>query len=320
MASDSAGPTIETVRADGLEALVLHDDAADLHATWVPDAGMLGASLVHRGEELLWQGAGVGAYANDRTFMGVPFLYPWANRLDGYHYRAGGHDVTLDPASTLLLLDEHSLPIHGVLTASRRWSVLASAADAERALLTASLDFDTPDLLDTFPFPHRVEMEVELRDGALDVRTTVHASGPERVPIAFGFHPYLQIPGVPRAEWNVSFPVRRRLQLDARGIPTGGTELVQGLTGPIGERTWDDGFDRLASPAPFEVRGGGRTIRVEYLTGYPIAQIFAPPGQEYVCVEPMTAPTNALAGPDGALAWVPAGERWTAAFRIVPQT
>lgn len=318
MAIDSAGPSIETVRADGFEALVLHDDVADVQATWVPGAGMLGASLVHRGEELLWQGEGVGAYAKDRAFMGVPFLHPWANRLDGYHYRAGGHDVTLDPSSPLLILDEHSLPIHGVLTASPRWSVIATAADAERAQLTASLDFDTPDLLDTFPFPHREEMVVELFDGALEVRTTVHATGPERVPIAFGFHPYLQIPGVPRAEWNVSFPVRRRLQLDARGIPTGDTELVGRLTGPIGERTWDDGFDRLDSPARFEVRGGGRTIRVEYLSGYPIAQIFAPPGQEYVCVEPMTAPTNALAGPEGALAWVPAGRRHSAAFRITP--
>jgi aldose 1-epimerase len=58
---------------------------------------------------------------------------------------------------------------------------------------------------------------------------------------------------------------------------------------------------------------------MEYLTGYPVAQIFAPPGQEYVCVEPMTAPTNALAGPDGALVWVPAGQRCTAAFRITPK-
>jgi galactose mutarotase-like enzyme len=319
MAIHFAGHSIETVRADGFEALVLHDDASDVHATWVPGAGMLGASIVHRGEELLWQGAGVGAYANDRKFMGVPFLYPWANRLDGYHYSAGGHDVTLDPASPLLLLDEHSLPIHGVLTASRSWVVRSTAANPEHARLAASLDFDAPELLAAFPFPNRVEMEVELADGALGVRTSVCATGSEAVPIAFGFHPYLQIPGVPRAEWNVSFPVRRRLELDADLIPTGKTERVRPITGAIGDRTWDDGFDRLDSPARFEVSGGGCTIEVEYLTGYPVARIFAPPGQEYVCVEPMTAPTDALAGPDGALAWVPPGQRYSAAFRITPK-
>ena len=64
---------------------------------------------------------------------------------------------------------------------------------------------------------------------------------------------------------------------------------------------------------------GGRTIQVEYLAGYPIAQIFAPPGQDYVCIEPMTAPVNALAGPDSQLTWVPAGQHWGAAFRIAPK-
>jgi aldose 1-epimerase len=319
MTIDAARHHIETGRAGGFEAWVLHDEAADLHATWVPRAGMLGASLVHHAEELLWQGAGVDAYAHRREFMGIPFLHPWANRLDGYSYRAAGRDITLDPASPLLLLDDHRLPIHGVLTASRRWVVRAAAADAEHARLIASFEFDTPELLAAFPFAHRVEMEVQLGQGALEVRTTVSATGPETVPIAFGFHPYLRFPGVPRAHWSVSFPVRRRLQLDAQLIPTGETERVHPVSGVIGERTWDDGFDRLDSPARLEVSGGGRTIQVEYLTGYPVAQIFAPPGQEYLCVEPMTAPTNALAGPDDALAWVATGQRYDAAFRITPK-
>jgi aldose 1-epimerase len=318
MAIHAARHHIETGRAGGLEAWSLHDEAADLHATWVPSAGMLGASLVHHGEELLWQGAGVDAYAGRRAFMGIPFLHPWANRLDGYRYRAGGRDVTLDPASPLLLLDDHRLPIHGVLTASRRWTVQTTAATGEHARLTASLGFDTPELLAAFPFRHRVEMEVELGGGALEVRTTVYASGADAVPIAFGFHPYLQFPGVPRGQWSVAFPVRRRLRLDARLIPTGETEPVRPISGAIGDRTWDDGFDEIDNPARFEVSARGRTIEVEYLTGYPIAQIFAPPGQEYICIEPMTAPANALAGPDSALTWIPPGHRWSAAFRITP--
>jgi len=100
-------------RVAGLRAWRLSDDEAALHTTWVPGAGMLGASLVHRGQEMLWQGAGVRGYARERKFMGIPFLHPWANRLSDFGYRAGGHDVVLDPASPLLLLDDHGLPIHG---------------------------------------------------------------------------------------------------------------------------------------------------------------------------------------------------------------
>jgi hypothetical protein len=57
----------------------------------------------------------------------------------------GGPDVTLDPASQLLLLDDHGLPIQG--GADRQHSQVAacaSIADDERTRLIASLDFDAP--------------------------------------------------------------------------------------------------------------------------------------------------------------------------------
>jgi galactose mutarotase-like enzyme len=308
------GYRTEMIELAGLQACVLHDDGADLHATWLVGGGMLGASLIHDGEELLWQGAGPVAYVRERKFMGIPFLHPWANRLSGFGYRAGGQEVMLDGSSPLLLLDAAGLPIHGVLTASRDWSLQELTAEAGAARLLASLDFDRPELLAAFPFRHRIEMEVVLA-GVLEVRTIVRAAD-DAVPVAFGFHPYLQLPGSPRADWEVSFPVRRRLMLDQHLIPTGKTEPVEPLTGHLGDRTWDDEFDRIAQPRRFELRQGGRAITVEYGGGYPVAQIFAPPGEEYVCIEPMTAPANALNGPRDAMQWVPTGQSWSAVFRI----
>jgi aldose 1-epimerase len=299
----------------GLRAWVLRDDDADLHATWVPGAGMLGASLVHRGEELLWTGKGASAYVRQRAFMGIPFLHPWANRLGRFGYRAGGRDVALDPASPLLLIDEHALPIHGVLTASPRWSVTKLGADSEGARLVARFEYDRPELLAAFPFRHRLEMDVRVSGGALEVRTSLTATGDEPVPVAFGFHPYLRLPGVPRADWEVTFPVRRHLLIDEQEIPTGATEPVAAISGPIGERTWDDGYDRIDGNR-FQLHGGDRTLTVEFTAGYPVAQIFVPPQQEYACVEPMTAPANALNRPE-ALSWVSPGQTYDATFRIV---
>lgn len=300
----------------GLPACTLDDDTADLHATWLIGAGMLGASLIHRGEELLWQGAGAGEYAGTRRFMGIPFLHPWANRLSTFGYEAGGHRVWLDRDNPLLLLDANGLPIHGVLTASPDWALQRQYAGEDAATLIAALDFDTPELLEVFPFPHRIEMEITLRSGVVQVGTSLSATGDVPVPVSFGFHPYLRIPGLPRAEWDVSFPVSRRLLLDQHLIPTGATERVERLEGPIGGRTWDDGFDRIDPPALFELRGGGRSIAVYYAAGFPVAQVFAPPGEEYVCIEPMTAPANALNGPDSALSWAAPGERFSATFSI----
>jgi galactose mutarotase-like enzyme len=157
---------------------------------------------------------------------------------------------------------------------------------------------------------------VRIAGGEVAVTTTVIADRGEAVPVTFGFHPYLQLAGTPRSEWEVSFPVRRHLLLDDHSIPTGETESIDGLQGPIGDRTWDDAFDELAPPHRFEVAARGRSIAVHYDDGYPVAQVFAPPGQEYICAEPMTARTNALLEGDDAHPWTAADKRWSARFRI----
>jgi aldose 1-epimerase len=135
------------------------------------------------------------------------------------------------------------------------------------------------------------------------------------VPLAFGFHPYLRIPGAARERWEVRLPVRRRVVLDDRGLPTGAVEDVEPYIGRIGERTWDDGFDRLVPGEPFAVAGAGRRIDVHFDEGFAFAQVFAPPGQELICFEPMTAPTNALVTGEG-LRTVPPGDRATARFSV----
>ena len=49
--------------------------------------------------------------------------------------------------------------------------------------------------------------------------------------------------------------------------------------------------------------------------GYRVAQVFAPPDQDLVALEPMTAPTDALRTGHG-LRWAAAGEAFTATFRL----
>jgi galactose mutarotase-like enzyme len=211
--------------------------------------------------------------------------------------------------------EEHGLPIHGLLAASRLWSVREHSADGVRA----ALDFDAPELLDAFPFPHTLEVDARLAPDRLTVRTTLRATGRVRVPVAFGYHPYFTLPGVAREQWEVSLPVRRRVLLDDRGLPSGATERVEPFAGRIGDRAWDDGFDELVPGEPFTVAGGGRRIEVALGEGYSVAQVFAPPGQALVSFEPMTAPTNALVSGDG-LRTVAPGDSATAEFsvRVVP--
>jgi len=56
-------------------------------------------------------------------------------------------------------------------------------------------------------------------------------------------------------------------------------------------------------------------VSVALLEGYGYAQVFAPADQAYIALEPMTAPTNALASGRG-LRLVPPGASFRTAFRV----
>jgi aldose 1-epimerase len=222
--------------------------------------------------------------------MGIPILYPWANRLGANTYTAEDTTVTLTAGEHGVRTDPNGLPIHGVLAAYPNWRVTHESANE----LTAEVDFGDQDLLASFPFPHRLALTVSLFERTLRLRTSVTPSGEKAVPLCFGFHPYLRLPDAPREQWIIETPPLRHLKLDERGLPTGETTLQPATTEALGDKAFDDGYDEVAERAVFAVSGGGRRIEVHFEQGYPAAQVFAPPGEDVVCFEPMTAPTDAL--------------------------
>jgi aldose 1-epimerase len=303
---------------EGFAALSLESDArGGLVAVFVPEAGMICCSLRHRGEELLGQRAGLRAYVDRYSTMGIPFLHPWANRLGADRFELGGREVDLTLPDLPLKHDDAELPIHGLLPAAAGWRVDRHAELEHGGVLAASFDFAAyPHLLEAFPFPHLVEIEATLLEGSLEIATNLTATGDVAVPVAFGFHPYLCLPGVPRAEWVLEAPIHERLVLDDRGLPTGARELTAIEPGPLGERTYDDAFLAPSPGTAFVLAGPDRRLELRMDSGYPFTQIFAPAGLDAVAIEPMTAPTNALltAGPE--LTFVPPGETFAATFSI----
>jgi aldose 1-epimerase len=285
--------------------------AGDLEAVFLPSRGMLGASLRHRGVEMLRRVHDLEAAAVKGSAAGIPLLHPWANRLAGPGYRVAGRAVTLDPSSPLLHRDENGLPIHGVPWSRLTWAVIEAQPDR----ITARLEWTRDELLAVFPFPHRLELAAALGPDGLTLETTVIAGQGGPVPASFGFHPYFGLPGLARAKWRLELPPMRRLVLDRRGIPTGADEAFPGVGACLGERHFDDGFALLEERASFALAGAGRRVAVEFLHGYRYAQVFAPKGQDCVALEPMTAPTNALTSGRG-LRLVAPGQAFRAAFRI----
>ncbi len=134
------------------------DSGGGLSATFVPSAGMIGVSIVVDGKEHLDQRDGIGAYVEHASTMGLPILYPWANRLARDSWKFGGEQVVIESDAYRVKRDENGYPIHGTLAASSLWTVEPAEVDEGlgAATLRAKLEFgDHPRLLESFPFPHR---------------------------------------------------------------------------------------------------------------------------------------------------------------------
>ena len=182
-------------RVDGLDGLALLSHARDLRVAFAPAAGMVAYSLTHRGEELLGLRGGLTAYRQRGSSFGIPLLHPWANRLEGLSYAVGGRSVELD-GDAPLHLDANGLPIHGLVAASPYWRETGRTPGNGSAAIGARLDYAAhEDLMSAFPFPHELHVEAELKDGTLRIGTILLPTGDVAVPVAFGWHPYLRLPG-----------------------------------------------------------------------------------------------------------------------------
>jgi aldose 1-epimerase len=285
-----------SVRMGPVSHVVLTLRAGDLEARFVPSAGMVGASLRLRGRELLGLRRGIEAYRARGSTFGIPLLAPWANRLGGFSYTVEGTTVALDGASPRVRTEEHGLPIHGLLAADPRWEVLESGPAAASAQLEATAD---PEVLRAFPFAHRLRLDVALEPGRLTIATTLTPTGEVAVPVAFGFHPYFDLPGVAREELVLRHGPMTHLAADARGLPTGERTPVGARDGALGTETFDDLYADLGPDPAVTLAGGGRAVTLRLLEGYTHLQLFAPAGTSAVAIEPMTAPTDALRSGDG---------------------
>jgi len=282
---------------------------------FAPAAAAVCCSL-RAGDELLVPRGGLRAYARDGGTMGVPLLHPWANRLAADGYRAAGKQVSFDDDPPLNGRDPAGLPIHGCKPSRLPFEVTGRSDEPGRVTLTT--EFDTARagrVLEIFPFPHRMVVEAQLEPGVLTLTTTLIAGDEGPVPVSFGYHPYLRLPGVAREHWQIDVPMHTGLVLDERLLPTGERRPVEVAAGPLGGRTFDDAYADVEPGATFVLWGDERRIAVTFLEGYPFAQMYAPPGQDLICFEPMTAPGNALVSGDSLRVLEP-GEEHRAAFRI----
>jgi aldose 1-epimerase len=268
------------------------------------------------------------AFKANPNQTGIPFMGPWINRLDEQAFYANGKRYAFDMSLGNV---RGAIPIHGFLTATSEWRLVSVDAARDRATVTSRLEFfRQPAWMKQWPFAHTIEMTHTLRDGVLEVMTTVSNMSAEPMPVSIGFHPYFQLTDSPRDEWTISVGARTHLKLMPNKVPTGETEPIGSpYTGgvPLRDFDIDDGFMDLVRDgqgrATMTVSGKAQRIDVQFGPNYRAAVVWAPKPQNFICFEPMAAITNALnlaqKGIYKELQYVAPGGTWRESFWIAPK-
>jgi aldose 1-epimerase len=202
---------------------------------------------------------------------GIPLLAPWGNRLDEQAFYANGKRYAFDMTLGNIT---GAVPIHGFMSLTDQWQIVELKHDGTAAWLTSRLDaYKQPAWMKQWPFAHTIEMTYRLAGGVLEVRTKVVNMSAEPMPVALGYHPWLQLTDSPREEWTITVPARTRWLLNWQKVPTGETEptdtFFTNFKGALKDYNIDDVFTDLVRDAQGRVTATlkGRTQQIEVTQG-----------------------------------------------------
>ncbi|HEV3217773.1 MAG TPA: aldose 1-epimerase [Vicinamibacterales bacterium] len=234
------------------ELVQLEDTKTQMVVTIIPSAGNITSEFKVKGQNVLrWPYASMDDFKARGGLNGIPFLAPWANRLDQQAFYANGKKYNFDMELGNV---RGAIPIHGFLSQTDQWQVVEAKADARSAWVTSKLDvYKQPMWMKQFPFAHTIEMTHRLQDGVLQVQTRITNMAAEPMPVAIGFHPYYQLTDSPRDAWTVTIPAKTRWLLSGVKVPTGETEPADKIfpngKGQLKDYNLDDVFSDLERDA-----------------------------------------------------------------------
>jgi aldose 1-epimerase len=319
------------------EVVRLEDARSQTVISVMPSHGMGAFSMTVKGKKVLWSPyASLEEYkAGRRGMSGIPFLAPWANRLDEAAFYANGKKYPFNLELGNVRPGQNNHPIHGFLTTATQWKIVEAKSDSSGAWITSQLEFyRQPEWMAQFPFAHTIEMTYRLSEGALEVRLRLNNLSAEPMPVAIGFHPYFQVNDAPRDEWTFGLAARTEWILSKDLIPTGEVRPIEQFLpkpqgGTLKGLTLDHVFGDLirddAGRATMWVQGKQERVEVAFGPKYKAVVVYSPggPGRDFICFEPMTGITDALnlaqRGLYKELQYIPPGENWTESFWVRPR-
>jgi aldose 1-epimerase len=326
LAANAANYSARQTVVDSVEVVVLTDTARGTEVTIVPSVGNVAFEMKVHGNNVLWTPSpSLKDFKAKPTLAGIPFLAPWANRLDQFAFYANGKKYDFNPDLGNV---RGKIPIHGFLVSSSAWKVVSVKANSGGAEVTSRLEFwKYPAYMAQFPFAHTIEMTYRLKEGVLEVQTALRNLSTEPMPVSIGFHPYFRVFDAPRDRWKLHLPAKEQMVLSSLLLPTGERKALAFPDPiPLEGLQFDDVFTSLVrgadGRAEFWFQGEKQKVSVIFGPKYTVGVVYAPKGREYIAIEPMAALTNGMnmaqAGTYKELQSIPPGGEWRESFWVRP--
>jgi galactose mutarotase-like enzyme len=250
------------------------------HVAIVPGRGALITHWQAAGKERLYLDASTLADPTKNVRGGVPLLFPSPGKLtDGKFSRAG---------------KSGAMKQHGFVR-DLAWAV-AEKTDAS-VVLTLAASAETRAL---FPWEFALTLRVTITELRVRLALTVGNPGPDPLPFGFGIHPY--------------FLVRDKAHATITTAATRAFDNVTKTTGPftgfhLGEGETDLHLLDHGSTTSTLGIGAGERVTVRTSPEFGRWVVWTLPGKEFVCLEPWTAPGDALNTGDALLSLAPGASR-----------
>lgn len=268
--------SVHDVSRGSLATVVLAEDASGSRLTVAPSRGALAVSFHACGREWLYMDEETLQDPSKNVRGGVPVLFPSPGRLEGDRFERAG--IT------------GALKQHGFA----RTSAFREVGRGTEGSAWLELELvDSEATRAAFPFHFRLRITFRLMTGwtAL-LRAEVRNTGAAELPFALGYHPYFAVPLADKAACRI--PTRATRAWDnvaRREIALGAIDLA---SGEVDLHLLDHDAQGAALETPQgTVDVGGHLSRWV---------VWTLPGKDFVCLEPWSAPANALnTGEDLAL-------------------
>lgn len=266
MASVSSVPSGEAAVGDLLH---LKDEASASEVVLAARRGALVTSFRVGERELLYLDDATLKDASKNVRGGIPVLFPSPGKLDNDIWRWNGRTGGMKQ--------------HG-FARNLSWNIVGTHADAHSAMVTLGLESDES-TRSQYPWDFRVELSFGLAGARLRIASSVTNHSQTPMPFALGYHPYFRVADKALARIDTR-ATRAFDNVSKQVVPFTGFDLS---APEVDLHLLDHGSTHSALHF-----GDGSRLELDASLDYSHWVVWTLAGKDFVCVEPWTAPGNAL--------------------------